>query len=76
MLAIRRKRKCLLLGKAGIAADMVIPFGVPQRVTRGLSDPVMKPSHRPHETRYHLHFSLLVEGASWDVAVNVGTNDA
>ena len=40
-----------------------------------VSDPVMKPSHRPHETQYHLHFSLLVEGANWDVAVNVGTND-
>jgi uncharacterized protein YukJ len=31
-----------------------------------------------HETQYHLHANLAVEGTqgSWDVAVNVGTNDA
>jgi hypothetical protein len=36
----------------------------------------MKGSHRQHETQYHLHFSLLVDGDNWDVAVNVGTSDA
>jgi uncharacterized protein YukJ len=41
-----------------------------------VSDPVMKPSRRPNETQYHLHFSLLVGHSNWDVAVNVGTNDA
>jgi uncharacterized protein YukJ len=41
-----------------------------------VSSPTMKASRRPHETQYHLHFSLLVDGDRWDVAVNVGTNDA
>jgi uncharacterized protein YukJ len=40
-----------------------------------ISDPSMKATHRAHETQYHLHCSLLVDGANWDVAVNVGTND-
>jgi hypothetical protein len=40
-----------------------------------VSEPVLKPSHRSHETQYHLHFNLLVEGEKWDVAINVGTND-
>jgi uncharacterized protein YukJ len=41
-----------------------------------VSSPTMKASRRPHETQYHLHFSLLVDGDRWDVAVNVGTDDA
>jgi uncharacterized protein YukJ len=41
-----------------------------------VSDPELRPSRRHHETQYHLHFGLLVDGANWDVAVNVGTNDA
>lgn len=40
------------------------------------SDPVMKASRRPHETQYHLHFALKVGDGTWDVAVNVGTDDA
>jgi uncharacterized protein YukJ len=40
-----------------------------------VSEPALKPSHRSHETQYHLHFNLLVEGEKWDVAINVGTND-
>jgi uncharacterized protein YukJ len=28
-----------------------------------------------HEIQYHLHFSILVDGNPWEVAVNVGTND-
>jgi uncharacterized protein YukJ len=40
-----------------------------------VSDVHMKGTHRQHETQYHLHVSLLVAGANWDVAVNVGTND-
>jgi uncharacterized protein YukJ len=40
-----------------------------------VSVPVMKATRRPHETQYHLHFGLRVDGANWDVAVNVGTND-
>jgi uncharacterized protein YukJ len=42
---------------------------------RLVSEPVLKATHRRHETQYHLHFSLPVDGANWDVAVNVGTND-
>ena len=41
-----------------------------------VSEPVLKPSRRSHEIQFHLHFNLLVDGAKWDVAVNVGTNDA
>jgi uncharacterized protein YukJ len=40
-----------------------------------VSEPVMKPSRHSHEIQFH-HFNLLVDGAKWDVAVNVGTNDA
>src|ERR1700720_2330527 len=35
-----------------------------------VSEPVLKPSHRSHETQYHLHFNLLVEGEKWAVAIN------
>jgi uncharacterized protein YukJ len=41
-----------------------------------VSEPVLKPSRHSHEIQYHLHFNLLVERADWDIAVNVGTNDA
>jgi uncharacterized protein YukJ len=43
---------------------------------RIVSEPKLKPSRHGHETQYHLHFNLLVDGDKWDVAVNVGTNDA
>lgn len=41
-----------------------------------VSDPVLKPSRHGHEIQYHLHCNLLVDGARWDVAINVGTNDS
>jgi uncharacterized protein YukJ len=41
-----------------------------------VSEPQLKPSRHRHEIQYHLHFSLLLDGTNWDVAVNVGTNDA
>ncbi len=41
-----------------------------------VSAPRLKPSRHSHETQYHLHFSVLVDGQNWDVAVNVGTNDS
>jgi len=44
--------------------------------TKVTSEPKLKPSHRGHETQYHLHCNLSVDGDTWDVAVNVGTNDA
>jgi uncharacterized protein YukJ len=53
---------------------VTLPYGFVK--AKLVSLPVMKGSRRPHETQYHLHFSLLVDGANWDVAVNVGTNDA
>ncbi len=40
------------------------------------SEPALKSIRRRSEVQYHQHFSLLVGGARWDVAVNVGTNDA
>jgi len=40
-----------------------------------ISDPVLKATRRRHETQYHQHFNLLVDGAKWDVAINIGTND-
>ena len=53
---------------------MALPYGyVKAKIT---SDPVMKGSRRRSEVQYHLHFGLLVEGATWDVAVNVGTSDS
>jgi uncharacterized protein YukJ len=36
----------------------------------------MKGSRHRSEIQYHLHFSLIVDGTGWDVAVNVGTNDS
>ena len=41
-----------------------------------VSEPKLKPSRHKREIQYHLHFSMLVDGDKWDVAVNVGTNDA
>ncbi len=40
------------------------------------SEPVLKAMRRRSEIQYHQHFSLLVDGPRWDVAVNVGTNDS
>jgi uncharacterized protein YukJ len=41
-----------------------------------VSEPKLKSSRHSHEIQYHLHFGMLVDGNNWDVAVNVGTNDA
>jgi hypothetical protein len=41
-----------------------------------VSEPTLKPTHRKREIQYHLHASLDVGGDRWDVAINVGTNDA
>ena len=52
---------------------MTLSYGfVKAKIT---SEPRLKPSRHSHEIQYHLHFSLLVDGAKWDAAVNVGTND-
>lgn len=52
---------------------MTLPYGFVK--AKLVSDAVMKRTRRPHETQYHLHFSVLVDGNGWDVAINVGTND-
>jgi uncharacterized protein YukJ len=44
--------------------------------TKVTSEPSLKPSRHGHETQYHLHCNLDVDGEQWDVAINVGTNDA
>src|SRR5262249_1324474 len=45
-----------------------------------VSEPRRKPSRHGRETQYHLHATLKVPSgdgeASWDTAINVGTNDA
>jgi uncharacterized protein YukJ len=38
-------------------------------------DPVLKPSRHRNDIQYHLRFSMTVDGARWDVAVNVGTDN-
>lgn len=52
---------------------MPLPYGF-------LKGRVIKAPHlqsRPHknEIQYHLHVSIEVDGAPWNVAINVGTND-
>jgi uncharacterized protein YukJ len=41
-----------------------------------VSEPVLKASRHGHETQYHLHATVRVGAEDWDVAINVGTNDA
>ena len=53
---------------------MTLPYGLVK--AKISSKPVMKGSRHKNETQYHLHFGLRVDGGDWDVAVNVGTNDA
>ena len=38
--------------------------------------PTLRSKPLGHETQYHQHLSLDVGGETWDVAINVGTNDA
>ena len=41
-----------------------------------VSGPALKAKRLRSETQYHEHFGLSVGGERWDIAVNVGTNDA
>ena len=43
---------------------------------RIVSPPLLKATRRQHETQYHEHFGVRVNGAHWDTAINVGTNDS
>jgi uncharacterized protein YukJ len=53
---------------------MALPYGFVK--AKLWSDPVMKGTRHHSEIQYHQHFGLWVDGADWDVAVNVGTSDA
>jgi uncharacterized protein YukJ len=53
---------------------VTLPYGFVK--AKIVSDPVMKGSRHRSEIQYHQHFNLLVNGSTWDVAVNVGTNDS
>lgn len=53
---------------------MALPYGFVKG--KIWSEPVMKGSRHRSEIQYHLHFGLWVNGADWDVAVNVGTSDS
>lgn len=41
-----------------------------------VADPFLKSTRRKHEIQYHLHTQIDVGGTAWEVAINVGTNDA
>lgn len=53
---------------------MTLPYGFAKATVTG--DPWLKPSPGPRGTEYHVHSTLDVAGNSWDVAINVGTDDA
>jgi uncharacterized protein YukJ len=53
---------------------MALPYGFVK--ARIVSEPKLKSSRHHNEIQYHLHVSMLVDGDKWDVAINVGTNDA
>jgi uncharacterized protein YukJ len=36
----------------------------------------LKAARRPNEIQYHVHLTLALPEGDWDVAINVGTNDA
>jgi uncharacterized protein YukJ len=53
---------------------VTLPYGfVKAKIT---SNPVLKGSRHRNEIQYHLRFNVLVDDAPWEVALNVGTNDA
>ena len=53
---------------------MTLAYGYVKAQVR--SEPKLKGTRRSHETQYHLHCNVLVGDEQWDVAINVGTNDA
>jgi uncharacterized protein YukJ len=58
----------------GKELPVTLPYGFAK--AKMTSAPFLKGARHKHEIQYHLHFSLQVDGAPWDVAINVGTNDA
>src|SRR5215813_11445214 len=59
--------------KIHLEATVTLAYGYVK--AKIVSEPKLKSSRHKHEIQYHLHFSMLVDGDKWDVAVNVGTND-
>ena len=53
---------------------MTLAYGFAKAVVTG--DPWLKGSASPGETQYHIHADLDVGGTTWDVAINVGTDDS
>jgi uncharacterized protein YukJ len=53
---------------------MSLPYGYVR--SKVLSVAGLKGSRHQTETQYHLHASLQISEQTWDVAINVGTNDA
>lgn len=53
---------------------MTLAYGYAKAKILAVSDP--RPSRHGDEIQYHLHASVRVGGATWDIAINVGTNDA
>ena len=53
---------------------MTLPYGFAKATVAGAPRLTRKRMRR--ETQYHAHVPLDVGGAEWDVAVNVGTDDA
>jgi uncharacterized protein YukJ len=53
---------------------MALPYGFVK--AKIVSEPKLKSSRHHNEIQYHLHVSMLIDGDKWDVAINVGTNDA
>ncbi|OHV60341.1 hypothetical protein LCM4577_16495 [Mesorhizobium sp. LCM 4577] len=53
---------------------MALEYGFAKGKVSG--PPVLRAKPLGHEIQYHLHVPLDVAGASWDVAINVGTNDS
>jgi uncharacterized protein YukJ len=53
---------------------MKLNYGVIKGTVK--SAPQLKASRRKQEIQYHLHAQIDVGGTDWEIAVNVGTNDA
>src|SRR5579859_6617063 len=53
---------------------MTLPYGYAR--SKVLAVKGLKGSKHNREIQYHLHASLQVGSETWDVAINVGTNDA
>jgi uncharacterized protein YukJ len=51
-----------------------LPYGFVK--SKIASAPALKAKRMRSETQYHEHVGVTVDGVAWDVAINVGTNDA